>query len=174
MFDLVEQVADEDAMRVIDTIPQSEFVDLLTAWQDSSAVQVADCLGLDDLARKHGQAIEADLMQVGLRVRYVGESWFSWADFVAFIRWLPRDSAFMRSKNPEFEGWGVAEYQLADMVDSLGWLVWAKTKDGSRGRNKPKPYPRPGVEEAGKKRVRGVAVPMNKVKERLQASGVQQ
>ncbi|WP_052372591.1 DUF5361 domain-containing protein [Nocardia otitidiscaviarum] len=41
--------------------------------------------------------------------------------------------------------WGLKEMLLADMVDSLRWLVWAKTKDAQKGRNRPKPVPRPGV-----------------------------
>jgi len=30
------------------------------------------------------------------------------------------------------------EELLAIIADRLGWLIWAKTKDGQRGRNKPK------------------------------------
>lgn len=41
--------------------------------------------------------------------------------------------------------WGLTEMLLADIVDSQRWQVWAKTKDGHKGRNRPKPVPRPGV-----------------------------
>lgn len=44
--------------------------------------------------------------------------------------------------------WSLNEYLLADVVDTLRWLQWAKTEDGSRGRNRPRPVPRPGIEES--------------------------
>lgn len=34
----------------------------------------------------------------------------------------------------------------AHQADSLATLVWQNTKDGHKGRNQPKPYPRPGVD----------------------------
>lgn len=35
---------------------------------------------------------------------------------------------------------------LAAAVDQLTVLAWMKTEDGAKGRNRPKPIPRPGVE----------------------------
>lgn len=32
---------------------------------------------------------------------------------------------------------------LADLWDVAALLLWARTKDGQRGRNRPAPYPRP-------------------------------
>ena len=42
------------------------------------------------------------------------------------------------------------EYLLAQVADSLNWLVWAKTKDAEHNRNRPKPIPRPGLDEPDK------------------------
>lgn len=39
--------------------------------------------------------------------------------------------------NPE-NTWGEAEYLLADIANSLRWLVWSKTKDAEKGKNPPK------------------------------------
>lgn len=41
--------------------------------------------------------------------------------------------------------WGLPEMLFADIADSLHWLVWAKTEDAQRGRNRPAPVPRPGI-----------------------------
>lgn len=41
--------------------------------------------------------------------------------------------------------WGLPEQMLAAQADSLSWIVWSKTADAQKGRNKPKPIPRPGV-----------------------------
>lgn len=41
--------------------------------------------------------------------------------------------------------WGLPEMLAADIADSLRWLMWAKTPDAPKGRNRPKPIPRPGV-----------------------------
>lgn len=42
--------------------------------------------------------------------------------------------------------WTTADYLLADMADSLRWLMWSKTKAAESGRDAPKPIPRPGDE----------------------------
>lgn len=43
--------------------------------------------------------------------------------------------------------WPLDQHLLASQVDLLKILVWQKTKDAKRGSNKPKPIPRPGIEE---------------------------
>jgi len=35
--------------------------------------------------------------------------------------------------------WNLTEHLLALAVDRLGVLIWQKTKDGQKGRNRPKP-----------------------------------
>lgn len=60
------------------------------------------------------------------------------------VRCAPRESILARQLAPDDTRWGDAEYLLADVVDRLSILVWAKTKDGARNRNRPDPVPRPG------------------------------
>lgn len=55
-------------------------------------------------------------------------------------------TALFRALGGEKADWGIKEQLMAMQVDYLAWLVWAKTKDGQSGRNKPKPVPRPGVQ----------------------------
>jgi len=48
---------------------------------------------------------------------------------------------------PDPDKWTRVEQLLAFAVDVLRVLAWQQTKDGSKGRNKPRPIPRPGVED---------------------------
>lgn len=124
--------------------------------------------GVLSLCDEHGQALESDLIDKGLRLRWVGEPWFTWRDLIVIIRESKQDSALMRSMHPESYRWGQTEHLLADLLDLTNILVWFKTKDGQKGRNRPAPYPRPGVDQdAGKRRVKGSAVPMDQVHQRL-------
>lgn len=76
----------------------------------------------------------------------------NWRDLVVFIGHLPADSAVARQEDIEGSMWGLGEHLQADIADSLRLLVWQKTRDGQRGRNQPKPLPRPGVEDASRKK----------------------
>lgn len=63
---------------------------------------------------------------------------------------LPRESRCVRRLHPECE-WGVSEYMLRSIDLSLKRLWWAKTKDGEKGRNAPRPIATP-AEAAGNRR----------------------
>lgn len=41
--------------------------------------------------------------------------------------------------------WTLPDLLLAEAVDSLHTANWLQTEDGSKGRNRPEPIPRPGV-----------------------------
>lgn len=74
----------------------------------------------------------------------------------------------MREKHPEQHVWGAIEQLQAQTVDALNILVWMKTKDGQKGRNRPEQIPRPGVEPTIKKRhVKGAALPIDQLRKRL-------
>jgi hypothetical protein len=60
------------------------------------------------------------------------------------IRQSPHGSAIHRSLAPEEAEWGINTYLLANVADAVTWLVWAKTEDGSKNQNMPKPIRRPG------------------------------
>lgn len=55
---------------------------------------------------------------------------------------LPADSRVARRQNPELE-WSSAEYILSSISDGINWLVWSRTKDAEKGRNKPDRNPTP-------------------------------
>lgn len=99
------------------------------------------------LVDEHREAIVADLLVVGLRLHTLGTD-LLWSELKAVVGKSVRDphSALFRDINPDAAGWGKQELLLAELVDTAHWLKWAKTKDGARNINHPKPIPRPGVE----------------------------
>lgn len=104
-------------------------------------------LSLQAFCDEHQEAIAADLIRLGLRLRNVGTPDFEWCDLRAIIASSDKTTALFRELHPKEWEWDLQTHLLADAVDLLHLLVWFKTKDGSKGRNRPKPYPRPGVED---------------------------
>ncbi|ATL65146.1 DUF5361 domain-containing protein [Nocardia terpenica] len=102
-------------------------------------------------------------------MRDVGSPEFDWRDLLVLIRQSPRDSALMAAAHPEAARWGQGEFLLAELVDLTALLLWAKTVDGAKNRNRPRPYPRPGVDDPVARRVSGHAVPLTEVRDRLRA-----
>ena len=76
---------------------------------------------------------------------------------------LPEDSRVMRALSGSRAG--TAELLLAAMVDRLSTLVWFKTKDGAKGRNRPKSV----LERFLRKdeEAKGYSVPIDKIDEQI-------
>lgn len=88
-----------------------------------------------------------------MRLRDLGSERFSWRDLrIILSQQKPAESALWMEQNPDHM-WGLPEFLLADVADTLHALFWAKTKDGSKNRNRPQPIERPGrrPERMGKK-----------------------
>ncbi|UQE73838.1 DUF5361 domain-containing protein [Gordonia sp. PP30] len=62
--------------------------------------------------------------------------------------------------------WTLDLLLMAAMVDELRWLHWAKTKAGAKGRDAPKPIPRPGIEPAETKVVGSTSTPLDRARDR--------
>lgn len=60
------------------------------------------------------------------------------------------ESDFVRSVDPERQGWTLARMLEAEIVDQLRLANWMRTKDGQDGKNRPEPITRPGVGEAAR------------------------
>lgn len=103
--------------------------------------------GLCELIEQHAGAVEYDLIRHGLRLRNLGTRELSWRDLLVIVKNQPPDqSALAVAVNPDDAAWQSLEpHLLAEMVDMLHLLVWAKTKDASKGRGRPKPIERPGT-----------------------------
>ncbi|QPK80821.1 hypothetical protein G7Y41_07105 [Schaalia sp. ZJ405] len=70
-----------------------------------------------------------------------------------------------RAINPDWQ-WSLLHNQWGVLAsDALRWLQWAKTKDGQRNMNRPKPFPRPRVA----KKSDYVSVPIDELERRLAA-----
>lgn len=90
--------------------------------------------------------MKADLFDRGRDLRELGTTALPWDVFAAVIACLPTQSALGRKLNPDWM-WGLPEMLAADIADSLRWLVWSKTADAQKKRNRPTPIPRPGVKK---------------------------
>lgn len=109
--------------------------------------------GLCDLVDEFPEAVEYDVLRHGLRLRNLGSSSFTWRDLKVLVeQQRPGESALWMEQNPDHM-WGLSEFLLADVADTLHMLFWAKTKDGAKNRNRPNPIERPGrrPERMGKK-----------------------
>jgi hypothetical protein len=120
---------------------------------------------LDILIEAHPLAIESDLIDRGLRLRQLGTNKLTWRDLHAIVAYLDERSALGRAIQGDAAPWQLPEMLLAAAVDRLTWLAWAKTKDGQKGRNVPKPIPRPGVE--GPERIGNQPVSLDDINEFL-------
>ncbi|MGW4364621.1 DUF5361 domain-containing protein [Nocardia takedensis] len=85
------------------------------------------------------------MISLGLRLRQLGTEELSWRDLKVIVRSLPGDSALLRTMYPEDFRWQLDQHLLADIADSLRWLVWSKSEDARQGRGRPEPIQRPGV-----------------------------
>lgn len=83
------------------------------------------------------------------------------------MRRSPSTSALARARHGD---WNLTNELLAGVVDALAWLQWAKTKDGAKNRNRPKPIPRPSNDHNRKSKGRmsgAVSLPVDEVRRRL-------
>ena len=94
--------------------------------------------GLCGLIEDHAEAVEYDLIRLGLRLRDVGTAAFTWRDLWAIVSSSPRDSALKRSVRGH--DWGQIDYLLASVVDALAGANWQR--GGGKGA-RPKPLTRP-------------------------------
>lgn len=88
----------------------------------------------------------------------------SWRRLGVLVKHLPPESATktaLRNAAPDdrlteavigdapYGPWSQTDMLLADLIDVARWLQWAKSKDGEDNKNRPEPYPRPGVQRKG-------------------------
>jgi hypothetical protein len=66
---------------------------------------------------------------------------------------MPKNAKGVKVSAPPAEFWTADRDLLATVADELAVLIWMKTKDGSKGRNYPKPIARPGVSNPGESRM---------------------
>lgn len=124
---------------------------------------------LDD--NKVRESLERDLIVDGLRLRWFlkgGDPDHTLRDLIIYIKHAPENTALYSAIVGDEEAmWGLSEQLLAAAIDHLAVMLWFQTKDGSKGINRPKPIPRPGVENEEKTVIKGTAKPVGEVSSRL-------
>jgi len=119
--------------------------------------------GLLGFLAEHREAVEYDLIALGLRLDWLGSGRLSWRDLLVVIRQAPRNSAVNRAQDPD-HAWGLPEQLLAALFDATRVGIWQR---GSGKRSDyPEPLERPGVKPPRKK-YGGTPLPMHEMAKRL-------
>lgn len=123
-------------------------------------------LGLLRLLTEHGEAVEYDLITLGLRLDWLGTRRLSWRDLLVLVRQSPATSALTRAVvGPEVAAWNagvVTADLLAVVVDALQIANWQRA--GKKAGPRPKPLKRPSQQG---KRIRGTAMSLDDLDARL-------
>jgi hypothetical protein len=101
--------------------------------------------GLCCLLEDHAEAIEYDLLAMGLRLDDLGTERLTWRDLYVVVHRSGPASALIRELQPELAAWAsgaVLADLLAHAVDLLAGGNWQRA--GKKTAPKPKPIPRPG------------------------------
>lgn len=104
--------------------------------------------GLLRLLDEYGEAVEYDLITLGLRLDDLGTERLNWRDLWVIVNNLPRTSALVRAVAGEDAEWGLLEHLAARVADSLEVGNWQR--QGKAHAPKPKPIPRPGAKSETK------------------------
>lgn len=119
-----------------------------------------------NLLDEHGDAVEYDLICLGLRLRHLGTKRLTWRDLKVIIQQQPASSALFRAMNPEEHHWTLGNQLIAAAIDALHTANWQRAGDPKAPR--PRPTPRPGVESPDTRYGgKGDAVPLEQMAEWL-------
>lgn len=116
---------------------------------------------LQRLAAEHGDALEADLILSGLRLRDCPSREFDWRDLHVFVKYVGVRSNLYRAMFPDSANWDLTNQLLAAAVDIGNWFVWAR--QGGKG-ERPDRIPRPGVAVDPKHRKKGTPMKLSDAK----------
>lgn len=117
-------------------------------------------IALVEFIDEHQEAVEYDLIGLGLRLRDFPNAGFTWRDLLVIVQQSPRTSAVYRSvAGPDWE-WDLANQLRAASVDALNGANWQR--GSGKDRDRPKPIPRPGVEPDAKSWGKG-ALPVDEM-----------
>lgn len=90
-------------------------------------------------------ALEFDMIERGMRLRDFPSGTHTWRDLLVIVQCLDNGSAYYRACNEDDWSWDMNNMLSAAAVDALNMLVWMKTEDAQKGRNRPSRIIRPGV-----------------------------
>ena len=123
--------------------------------------------GLSRLLKEHGEAVEYDLIRLGLRLSWLGTRRLTWRDLYVIVRQCPPDSALHRSAAGPDHIWDLHGHLLAGIFDVLSVANWQR--GGDEHAKKPERLPRPGITKQveGETMARGKAVSIEEMNARL-------
>lgn len=104
--------------------------------------------GLLQLLRQYGEAVEYELLTVGLRLDQLGTKRLTWRDLKVVVACSPPGGALHRAIDPEAAQWDPSTYLIAQVVDLLNAGNWQRA--GNKHLRHPDPVWRP--HQAQKKR----------------------
>lgn len=152
---------------VLDQAPMRMVKTLYREWQQDSQVRVMQILELIKLADDHGGALEADLIEKGMRLRDFPSPRHTWRDLLVFVTYAGVHSNTFAATKPKEAGWGRTEQLLAGMSDHLAWIQWSKTEAAYEGGEPPDLIPRPGIKpRAIRPGSRCKPAPISKIRQR--------
>ena len=93
-------------------------------------------IALLGLLEEHGDAVEYDLIGLGLRLRDFPSAALSWRDLLVIVRHAPATSAIVRALDPNWQRTPEVDL-LREVEHGVRVLAWQQTRDGSKGRNAP-------------------------------------
>lgn len=96
------------------------------------------------LIDRYTEALEFDLLAMGLRLRWLGDGTgrLDWGDLLTIVKQAAPGSALRRAAG---DGWSVTDHLLALVADELAVANWQR--QGKRNAPRPRPIPRPGAKE---------------------------
>ena len=123
--------------------------------------------GLARLLGEHGEAVEYDLIRLGLRLSWLGTRRLTWRDLYVIVRQSPQDSALHRAVAGPDHIWDLHGHLLAGIFDVLAVANWQRS--GVEHAKKPERLQRPGVTKQveGETLARGKAVSIEEMNARL-------
>ena len=94
---------------------------------------------------------------------------FTWRDLWVIVHHSGDTSRLFAARNPKYAGgWTLTNRLLAIIANALRWLVWAKTVDGSKNRNRPEPLGPDMGNVSNRPGLRVKASPLSKIRNLLQ------
>lgn len=103
--------------------------------------------GLSRILTDHGEAVEYDLIKLGLRLRWLGTERLTWRDLLVIVMHSSQTSALLADTSPEDAAFGPTEVMLAVLEHRLRVLIWQN--GGGKGK-RPEMMPIPGAKSGRK------------------------
>lgn len=110
--------------------------------------------GLLELIASHKEAVEYDLLALGLRLAWLGTPALTWRDLLVIVRQSPPGCAVHRALDPDTWRWGLSEQLLALNADYAAIAAWQRSGDSKA----PRPDPLPRTDEVAPAPETGVSL----------------